>query len=145
LFLKQIEAGGPVTVTHSKIERYFMTIPEASQLVLQASSLSKGGEIFMLEMGERVKVLDLAKRMIKLAGFEPGKEIEIKFVGLRPGEKLIEELKTKHEKREPTEHEKISRIISPNKDDIESFVDELFEISSIGNENKILDKLKEID
>lgn len=145
LFLKQIERGGPVTVTHPEIERYFMTIPEASQLVLQAASTASGGEIFMLEMGERIKILDLARAVIKLAGFEPEKDIQIKFVGLRPGEKLTEILMTEDEEKVPTAHEKITRIISPIRGDIEDFVNELLEISKVGNKDSILKKLKEID
>ncbi len=107
LFKKQIEAGGPVTVTDPDIIRYFMTIPEACQLVLEAGTMGKGGEIYVFEMGEPVKILNLAKRMIRLSGLEPEEDIQIKFTGLRPGEKLFEELLSDTEKTKPTHHPKI--------------------------------------
>jgi FlaA1/EpsC-like NDP-sugar epimerase/EAL domain-containing protein (putative c-di-GMP-specific phosphodiesterase class I) len=109
-FKKQIAAGGPITVTHPEITRYFMTIPEAVQLVLQASVLGRGGEVFMLDMGKPIKIVDLAKDLIALSGYELDKEIEIIFTGLRPGEKLYEELFISGEKYEPTEHEKILKL-----------------------------------
>src|SRR5690554_8003103 len=90
LFTKQIEEGGPITITHPDIIRYFMTIPEACQLVLEAGSMGKGGEIYIFDMGKPVKIIDLAQKMIKLAGFVPEKDIKIKTIGLRPGEKLYE-------------------------------------------------------
>lgn len=107
LFRKQIEAGGPVTVTDPEMTRYFMTIPEASQLVLQAGAMGNGGEVFLLDMGEPVKIVDLAKNMIRLSGFEPNKDIRIEFTGLRPGEKLYEELLTAEEGTNTTTHKKI--------------------------------------
>lgn len=107
LFRKQIEASGPVTVTHPEIERYFMTIPEASQLIMQASVMGEGGEIFVLDMGEPVKIRYLAEQMIRLAGQEPGEDIEIVYTGLRPGEKLYEELFHEQESLTGTGHEKI--------------------------------------
>ncbi len=107
LFQKQIENGGPVTVTDERITRYFMTIPEACQLVLEAATMGKGGEIFVFEMGQSVKIIDLAKKMIQLSGLEVGKDIELKFTGLRPGEKLYEELLANEENTIPTHHQKI--------------------------------------
>jgi FlaA1/EpsC-like NDP-sugar epimerase len=107
LFRKQIEEGGPVTVTHPEIIRYFMTIPEACQLVIQAGAYAKGGELFILDMGEQVKILDLAEKMIRLSGFEPYVDINIVFTGLRPGEKMYEELLLKKEKSIKTDNEMI--------------------------------------
>ena len=109
IFLRQIAAGGPVTVTHPEMRRYFMTIPEAVQLVLQAGAIGKGGEVFVLDMGEPVKVVDLAADLIRLSGFEAGRDIEIRFTGARPGEKLYEELFFSAESAEPTDHAKILR------------------------------------
>lgn len=106
-FRRQIAAGGPVTVTHPDMTRYFMTIPEAAQLVLQAAATGQGGQIFLLDMGESVKIADLAKQMITLSGFRPGEDIEIVYTGVRPGEKLFEELRTDGEDIEPTVHPKV--------------------------------------
>lgn len=106
-FKKQIEKGGPVTITHPDIIRYFMTIPEACELVLQAGTMGQGGEIYVFDMGKPVKILDLAERMIKLSGYTPGVDIKIDFIGLRPGEKLYEELLTENATTIPTHHEKI--------------------------------------
>ena len=113
LFKKQIEEGGPVTVTHPEVRRFFMTIPEACQLILQAGAMGNGGEIFILDMGEPIRILDIAKDLIRLAGKEPDRDIEIKFIGLRPGEKLYEELITQGEGIVRTEHKKIW-VLRPN-------------------------------
>ncbi|MPM59964.1 UDP-N-acetyl-alpha-D-glucosamine C6 dehydratase [bioreactor metagenome] len=107
LFKKQIAAGGPITITHPDMRRYFMTIPEASQLVLQAGALANGGEVFVLDMGEPVKIVDMAKDLIELSGLAPERDIAIKFTGLRQGEKLFEELLTAEEGTSSTRHEKI--------------------------------------
>jgi FlaA1/EpsC-like NDP-sugar epimerase len=107
IFRKQIEAGGPVTVTHPDMQRFFMTIPEASQLVMQAGAIGKGGEIFVLDMGEPIRILDLANEMIRRHGLTPGEDILIQFTGIRPGEKLYEELACDNEQTRPTSHEKI--------------------------------------
>ena len=109
IFKQQIASGGPVTVTHPDIKRYFMTIPEACQLVLQAGINAEQGEVYILDMGEPVKIVDLAKAMIELSGYTVGEDIEIKFVGLRPGEKLFEELFADTESSSPTSHNKVMR------------------------------------
>jgi FlaA1/EpsC-like NDP-sugar epimerase len=106
-FRRQIAAGGPVTVTHPEMTRYFMTIPEAAQLVLQAAATGAGGQIYLLDMGEPVRIVDLARNMITLSGFRPGEDIDVVFTGIRPGEKLFEELRTEGEGIEPTVHPKI--------------------------------------
>jgi FlaA1/EpsC-like NDP-sugar epimerase len=107
IFRKQIEAGGPVTVTHPDMKRYFMTVAEAAQLVMQAGAIGRGGEIFILDMGKPMKILSLAREMIRRQGLEPGKDIAIEFTGIRPGEKLYEELACADERTRPTSHPKI--------------------------------------
>ncbi len=136
LFSEQIRKGGPITITHPKIIRYFMTIPEACQLVLEAGSMGKGGEIFIFDMGKPVKIIDLAKKMIQLAGYEPYKDIDIQIVGLRPGEKLYEELLNDTSKTLPTHHDKI--MISQEMD--ENYNDNILKISQlIDNTHKATD------
>ncbi len=127
-FTEQIKAGGPVTVTHKEITRFFMTIPEAAQLVLQAGSMGAGGEIFLLDMGEPVKILDLAKELIRLSGKEPYRDIDIEFTGLRPGEKLYEELLLAGEGVKPTAHEKICVAAAVHEDaaTLEEQLEQLF-------------------
>lgn len=146
LFTKQIAAGGPVTITHPDIIRYFMTIPEACQLVLEAGAMGKGGEIYIFDMGKPVKIIDLARKMIKLAGFIPDEEIKIKIVGLRPGEKLYEELLNDTSKTIPTHHHKIM-IAEEIQDEFEILHDEIEELITIANFHKkeaIVAKMKKI-
>lgn len=130
LFKKQIAAGGPVTITHPDIVRYFMTIPEACELVLQAGTMGAGGEIYVFDMGEPVKIVDLARRMIKLSGFEPDMDIKIVYTGLRPGEKLYEELLSDDTKTLPTHNEKImvSKDPSMRYEDISESINQIVEI-----------------
>ena len=111
IFQKQIAAGGPITVTHPEVTRYFMTIPEAVSLVLEAGATGEGGEIFVLDMGEPVKIVELATQMIELAGYRSGYDIEIQFSGLRPGEKLFEELSHEKERLTKTGHPMIFRFV----------------------------------
>lgn len=145
-FKAQILHGGPVTVTHPEITRYFMTIPEASRLVLEAAIMGKGGEIFLFDMGESVKIRSLAERMIKLSGLEPGKDIEIKYTGLRPGEKLREELLTRKENTLPTYHEKIfiAKQEEVDSQELEKCISELAEILSSDQEDRDMAIVKNI-
>jgi FlaA1/EpsC-like NDP-sugar epimerase len=107
IFLKQIREGGPITITHPEMSRYFMTIPEAVQLVLQAATLGLGGEVYVLDMGEPVRIVDLAQDLVRLSGLEPGTDIELQFTQPRPGEKLTEELFFGSEHASPTSHPKV--------------------------------------
>ncbi len=145
-FKKQISEGGPVTITHPDIVRYFMTIPEACDLVLQASTMGNGGEIFVFDMGEPVKILDLAKRMIKLSGFEPDLDIKIIFTGLRPGEKLYEELLSDNAHTLPTHHEKIMISKDPNMEfkDIERYTKRIIRSALRREKVEVVQILKEI-
>lgn len=145
LFKKQIEQGGPVTVTHPEIIRYFMTIPEAVSLVLQAGALAKGGEIFVLDMGEPVKILDLAKNLIRLSGYRPFEDIQIEFTGLRPGEKLYEELLMGEEGLMETTNELI-HIGKPIEFDEERFLEQLKELKKIADKDseEVRRKVQEI-
>lgn len=146
LFKKQIAAGGPVTITHPEITRYFMTIPEACELVLQAGTMGHGGEVFVFDMGQPMKILDLAKRMIKLSGFEPDSDIKIKFTGLRKGEKLYEELLSDDTKTLPTHNEKIMISKDPTMeyDEINRLVLNLVSTSDDPEKREVVRILKRI-
>lgn len=146
LFRKQLEQGGPLTVTHEEVTRYFMTIPEASQLVLQAGSMGKGGEIFIFDMGERVKIFDLAKNMIKLSGLNYPDDIDIKITGLRPGEKLYEELLANGENTMPTYHDKIliSKVKDLDYEHLKAKIEALCIFNLYNDRNMIVSKLKQI-
>ena len=146
LFRKQIEKGGPITITHPDIIRYFMTIPEACQLVLEAGTMGKGGEIFVFDMGEPVKIMDLAIKMIKLAGYIPNKHIKIKITGLRPGEKLYEELLTDECKTLPTHHKKIMIGVDKVQDyeQINEKVENIIKSAHKFKNDKVVAKLKDL-
>jgi FlaA1/EpsC-like NDP-sugar epimerase len=143
-FKEQIQNGGPVTVTHENIIRYFMTIPEACQLVLQAGTMGQGGEVFVFDMGKPVKIMDLAKKMIQLSGLVPGKDIEIAVIGLRPGEKLYEELLSDASTTLPTHHKKIMRAIDDTMklEDVMNLIIEIAAAAETSNDTFMIRKLK---
>jgi FlaA1/EpsC-like NDP-sugar epimerase len=147
-FRSQIERGGPVTVTHPEMTRYFMTIPEAVQLVIQAADLSaSSGEVFVLEMGEPVRILDLARNMIRLAGYEPDADIAIEFTGIRPGEKVHEELFNPDEQAQPTSTERIVRAVRAlplDPDWVESTIEQLETMVASGDEAGLAERVVEL-
>ena len=146
LFKKQIERGGPVTVTHPDITRYFMTIPEACELVLEAATMGEGGEVFVFDMGESVKIINLAKKMITLSGMRVDRDIEIKFTGLRPGEKLYEELLSTDENTLPTHHPKIliAKVNVPSYAYMDIQMNLIQEVLVVGDNNELVSKIKEV-
>jgi FlaA1/EpsC-like NDP-sugar epimerase len=145
-FRQQIENGGPITITHPDITRFFMTIPEACQLVLEAGAMGKGGEIFIFDMGESVKIVDLAKKMIKLSGLTLNKDISIAFTGLRPGEKLYEELLADHENTLPTHHKQImiAKVKEYDFETVSSAISELIKLFDKQDNRSIVKKMKEL-
>jgi FlaA1/EpsC-like NDP-sugar epimerase len=145
-FKQQIEKGGPVTVTHPEITRYFMTIPEACRLVLEAGWMGKGGEIFIFDMGKSVKIVELAKKMIRLAGLEPNHDIKIQYTGLRPGEKLFEELLNDNENAMPTHHEKImiGRVREYKFNEVADQIYSLIESAKENDDRQVVIKMKEL-
>jgi FlaA1/EpsC-like NDP-sugar epimerase len=148
IFREQIARGGPLTITHPEVRRYFMTIPEAVQLVLQAASLGQGGEVFVLDMGAPIRIEDLAKDLIELSGLELGRDLDIVYTGLRPGEKLFEELTATGESYASTRYDKIVRMrngeggVDPRI--LRDAVQELLQLATRGSEVQMRDKLREI-
>ncbi|MGB3904213.1 MAG: nucleoside-diphosphate sugar epimerase/dehydratase, partial [Anaerolineae bacterium] len=145
-FNRQIEQGGPVTITHPEARRFFMTLEEAASLVIQAAALTEGGDIFVLDMGQEIKIEDLATRMIRLRGLRVGKDVEIEYVGLRPGEKLREDLVGPGEAKEPTAHPKIARVVNSghqvNRSQLLEEVDALVELASAQRNGEIVSRLR---
>ena len=145
-FRKQLESGGPITVTHPEISRYFMTIPESCQLILEAGMMGRGGEIYVFDMGESVKIVDLARKMISLSGFKIGQDIQIVYTGLRPGEKIREELLNNKEKTLPTHHPKImiGKVREYPFDLVEKETNEILQMPGNSKEREIVSKMKSI-
>jgi FlaA1/EpsC-like NDP-sugar epimerase len=146
IFRKQIAEGGPVTVTHPEMKRYFMVVPEAVQLVLQAATMGKGGEIFVLDMGEPVKIVDLARELITLSGFRPGEDIEVVYTSPRPGEKLFEELSIKGEDMQPTRHPKIGiwKNVPMDRDKLLASINELLNVAQTQDHSRIVEKIRKL-
>ena len=146
LFRNQIEKGGPITITHPEVTRFFMTIPEACQLVLEAGAYGQGGEIFIFDMGKSVKILDLAKKMIQLSGLILDKDIQIKYIGLRPGEKLYEELLNVEENTITTHHPLIlaAKVRPCEAEAVRSDIDELTAMVALSNNFDIIRKMKQM-
>jgi len=147
LFKRQIARGGPVTITHPEMRRYFMTIPEAVNLTLQASSMGEGGEVFVLNMGQQVRILDLAEDLIRLSGLEPGRDIEIVFTGIRPGEKLSEDLWDEGYAFQPTGHPDIFRLDEEetlNGEALNQTINEVIRLAREGDIQAIMTLLDEV-
>jgi len=145
-FKRQIEQGGPITITHPDITRYFMTIPEATQLVLEAAAIGKGGEIFVFDMGDSIKIVDLARKMILLVGMKEGKDISIVYTGLRPGEKLYEELLANNENTLPTHHSQIliGKVREYDYEDVKVIIEELIKSFDTQNNDMIVQRMKDL-
>ncbi len=146
IFQKQISAGGPVTVTHPEARRYFMTAQEAVQLVLQAATMAQGSDIFVLDMGEPIRIIDLARNMIQLSGLVPDEDIKIRLIGLRPGEKLFEELNLNCENTVPTRHEKIRILRGPraNLETIQRWIQELESLLHRRERQAVIEHLRKL-
>ncbi|TET12135.1 polysaccharide biosynthesis protein, partial [Candidatus Aerophobetes bacterium] len=147
IFKEQIRKGGPVMVTHPEMKRYFMITSEAALLVLQAGAIGEGGEVFILDMGERIKIVDLARELIRLSGYEPDVDIPITFTGIRPGEKFLETLFTEDEDTLPTEHKKIF-VVKMNSNlrgkDLSDCLGRLDALAERGDSSKIVELLREM-
>jgi FlaA1/EpsC-like NDP-sugar epimerase len=145
-FRRQLEQGGPLTITHPEITRYFMSIPEASQLVLEAAGMGKGGEIFVFDMGPSIKIVDLARKMIQLMGMQENKDIRIVYTGLRPGEKLYEELLANSENTLPTHHKQIliGKVREYAYDEVKSIVEKLINSFDTQNNELIVQHMKDL-